>query len=166
MQVTEQVPDRIQIPSGQVSLRQNRFLIVEDDVLAKDIWEQVISTVYPSAVISWVRTEEGAEMQIRNHLKAGTTFDLVIVDIFLAGKNTGIELWKRYGGDSMRFLFTSVISPSQFAQMIGDEGTDYRLPAFVSKPLALSQCIEGVRGTLYEADESYESYDSDDLTDI
>jgi CheY-like chemotaxis protein len=137
----------IQLPG-----KQRELLVVEDDLAAQDIWQKILGAVCPTALVRWARTEEGAEMQIRNRLKTGGGFDLVIVDIFLAGKKTGIDLWRRYGCGPTRFLFASCVSPGQFASMIDDAKGECRMPILLDKPLKLSDCVEAVRNALGSLD--------------
>lgn len=128
------------------SSKRKKFLVVEDDYTVQPFWEQIIQAVSPNAIIRWATTEEGAEKQIRDRLKIGDKFDLVITDIFLAGQKNGIDLWKRYGDAETLFVFSSVIRPNRFEAMIGDVGGEP--PLLLKKPLDSKECIETLRAII------------------
>lgn len=119
-----------------------KYLVVEDDFAAQPIWEKIIKMVDPKAIIRWATTEEGAEKLIQERLKFGDAFDFVIADIFLAGPKTGIDLWKRFGGGKMQFLFTSSITRNKFLEMVGDWRNEY--PLLIRKPFNVSQCVNSL----------------------
>ena len=119
-----------------------KFLIVEDDSAAIPIWDKIIKTVDPKAIIRWATSEEAAEDMIRERANLGDTFDFIIADIFLAGPKTGVDLWKRFGGGKMQFLFTSSITRKKFLEMIGELRNEY--PLLIRKPFQIRQCIDSL----------------------
>lgn len=119
-----------------------KFLVVEDDCAAQPIWEKIIKLVDPKALIFWATTEEGAERLIEDREKYGDTFDFVIADIFLAGPKTGIDLWKRFGNDTLPFLFISSITENKFVELIGRQRDRY--PLLIRKPFVVRECVEGL----------------------
>lgn len=123
-----------------------KFLVVEDDITIQPLWERIIKSMDSKAMIRWSSTEEGAEKLIQDRQRIGDSFDFIIADIMLAGKKTGIDLWKQYGNGDSVFLFASNLSPKKFAEMIGDR--DDRYPFLVRKPLNSLECLECLRAML------------------
>ncbi len=119
-----------------------KFLVVEDDFAAQPVWEKIIKMVDPKALIFWATSEEGAEKLIVSRAKYGDAFDFVIADIFLSGPKTGIDLWKRFGNESMPFLFISSITHNKFAEMIGDRQDLY--PTLIRKPFNVRECVDSL----------------------
>ncbi len=143
MEIENQPVERVSPNVGET--KRVKFLVVEDDYSIQPFWEQIIHAVAPNAVIRWAISEEGAEKQIRDRIKVDDQFDVVIADILLAGERNGVDLWKRYGDDSL-FVFTSGIRPVQFEKMIGERSVD--MPTFLKKPLDPGECIESLRALL------------------
>lgn len=114
-----------------IALTDPAILIVEDDAALKPLWLSVLDRVAPEAQIDWVLTEEAAERAIRNKIAVGELYDLVIADIFLSGKRSGIDLWKRYGKNGCEFIFVSGASPEKITAMLKGE----RTPIFLHKPI-------------------------------
>lgn len=119
----------------EVSAEPIRVLIVEDDVTMEPLWQHIIETATPGALIDWVTSVEAAPVDRR--------YDLVIADIFLAGEQTGLDLWERIG-ETTPFILMSVIT----AQRLKTLALNRPLPSYIQKPLDPSQCIETVRAVL------------------
>lgn len=122
-----------------------QILIVEDDVTMQPLWTYVIDAVAPRANVKWVMTEEAAEKAISRRIQFSDEFDLVISDIFLSGSRTGVDLWRRYGSGSSRFLFMSVVSPAKFETLVG---AGENAPFFLQKPIRPDVCMETVEAIL------------------
>ena len=126
---------------AKFSLR-SKYLVVEDDLNAQPLWENFIRRVDRDAVIRWACTEEGAEDLIDERFKMNDAFDIVIVDIHLAGKKSGIDLWRRYCDTEIQFLFTSGITAAKFRLLIGKEFSESAF--YVKKPLGLIDCVNSL----------------------
>lgn len=120
-----------------------KFLVVEDDFSMQPIWEQIIKTVDPRAVIRWAASGETADKMIRDLKEVNDGFDLIVADIFLAGEKNGIDLWRRFAGKNNLFLFTSGITQKTFNEMIGESAEPY--PILMQKPLTLQKCVENLK---------------------
>jgi CheY-like chemotaxis protein len=123
-----------------------KYLVVEDDFTLQPIWEHIIRSVDPQAIIRWARSEEGAEKLIYDRSKIEDQFDFVIADIMLAGQKNGVDLWRQFKQTGILFLFTSGISESKFNKMIGDTYEEY--PFFIRKPLYIPHCIDCVNALI------------------
>jgi DNA-binding NtrC family response regulator len=117
-------------------LKKKNALVVEDDLFLRPLLGPIIRAALPGAQICWVQTAEEAI----DLLKLGE-FDLVIADIYLKGKTTGLQLWKDV--DSMMpeipFVFMSGLAYSEFVKAVG---RDKVAPPFLEKPLNVNNCKE------------------------
>lgn len=118
---------------------ERKYLVVEDDFALQPIWEYVLQTIDPNAVIRWARTQEGAEKLINDRIRSKDQFDIIIADVMLAGKKTGVDLWRDFKETGMLFLFTSSLTEKKFQQMVGENYGEY--PFFLRKPLYVPDCI-------------------------
>ncbi len=120
-------------------------LIVEDDLSFEPLWRHVFQQISPVTTIDWALSEEQAERKILKRARMGLTYDLVIADIFLSGKKTGVDLWNRYGEDVGNFVFVSGLSKEKFDQLMS---LDFSSPIFMQKPLSPKQCRELIQNLL------------------
>lgn len=121
----------------------NYVLILEDDYTFKPLWTSVIKQCLPDAQLDWVQTEEAAERLIQLRRNNGQKYDLIISDIFLSGKKTGIDLWSRHSSATDNFIFVSSLSRDTFFSLVPQkEGSD---PIYLQKPLRVSLCIDVIR---------------------
>jgi response regulator of citrate/malate metabolism len=123
-----------------------KYLVVEDDFTLQPIWEHIIRSADPKAIIRWARTEEGAEKLINDREKIDDQFDFVVADIMLAGEKNGVDLWKQFREKGILFLFTTGISEKKFTKMIGDSYKEHSF--YLRKPLYIPDCIECINGLL------------------
>ena len=121
-------------------LRDPSILIVEDDAALKQIWLMIIDRVAPNALIDWVLTEEAAERAIRDKIRVGELYDIVIADIFLAGKRSGIDLLKRYGSDGCEFIIVSGATREKVKKMVGDDES----LIFLQKPIQFDAAVREI----------------------
>lgn len=120
-----------------------RVLVLEDDLTFKPLWTAVIKHVCPHANIDWVQTEEAAERFIKVRHKLGQSYQLVITDIFLLGRKTGIDLWERFGQSIENFIFVSSLPREKFDTLVSSSEHSY--PVYLQKPLRASICAEVIR---------------------
>lgn len=130
----------------ELDQRATRFLVVEDDASIQPVWEHIIRTIDPRAVIRWSRTGEGAEFLIEQQRRQHGFFDFIVADVMLAGKMTGVDLWKNHPESESLFLFVSALPPRKFNEMVG-EARD-RFPFLVNKPIDPVECIESIRAMI------------------
>lgn len=71
-----------------------KILIVEDDLSQKPLWSNVISRFSTSTEIEWVVSSEQAKKLIAESKTQLIPYDLIIVDMFLAGSDTGLDFLK------------------------------------------------------------------------
>ena len=131
---------------NELETTKERVLILEDDFTFKPLWTSVIKHECPDAHIDWVQTEEAAERCIQLRRKMGQKYDLVVADIFLSGRKTGIDLWTRFGQTIENFVFVSSLPRDKFDTLVSAD--DKRYPVYIQKPLRASVCADVVRELL------------------
>lgn len=121
------------------SLRPVRILVVEDDTTYRPFWESVLNSCFSSYELDWETTEKGAETLLRHAYRRNRPYDLVVADVFLAGSETGIDLWSRYGEATDNFIFVSGMPADRFVSLMA---LDYGYPVYLQKPLSAQVCKE------------------------
>jgi DNA-binding NtrC family response regulator len=111
-----------------------KALIVEDDVCLRPLLGPIIHAISPSTQIHWVESAEDARKKLRE-----SDYDFVIADIFLAGKNTGIQLWKDVDETKpdLPFVLMSGLPYFDFLKTIGQSEV---APPYLEKPLQVGSC--------------------------
>ncbi len=66
-------------------------LIVEDDLGQQPLWQHIISRSSHDASVTWAVSAEQALTILQKSLITEKKFDLIIVDLFLAGSETGLS---------------------------------------------------------------------------
>ncbi len=130
-----------------------RVLIVEDDDSMKAMWEAIVRSAAPQAIITALDSEEDASRLMSERASIRDNFDYVIADIFLAGQGTGIDLWRKTRAHNTPFIFASVTGKSDFERMVAgyDIENEFgnieesRMPEFLQKPLDPSECAKVLR---------------------
>lgn len=129
-----------------------RILVVEDDKLLWHLWSLASSKLNINLTIDWATSELEAENLILKSIKEGSKYDLLIIDIFLEGTKTGLDLYKQF-----RHLF--------YNHIIITSGADYRhyqeylngetpVPYCMEKPLVPKECVKVLKKMLVEKNKS------------
>ena len=113
---------------------QPEVLIVEDDTTLEDVWYYVLDQVAPGGKVRWVTTEEAAERSIFEKLSRGESYDLIISDVFLSGKRTGVDLWRRFVGHQPKMVLMSSIEESKLRRFIGSSSNQEEV-LYLRKPI-------------------------------
>jgi len=127
--------------------RKKRVLVVEDDGALEHFWEFILDRVGPHVEMAWAESVEEAEALLAKEKERGRDFDLLIVDIYLLGGKTGLEMWEKHRNEAGAppFIVTSSLSTGQF---IKAGGTGPGLPCYLQKPLDPKECIPMIEGLL------------------
>lgn len=122
----------------------NRILIVEDDRSCETILKQIIHSVDPGAQVDWVESGEVAALTLVQERSKGAPYSLVISDIALSGKLTGIDVWKIYSEFSPLppVVLTSSIPIPKYFEAVG-RGPD--VPIYLPKPFYAEECRQIIR---------------------
>lgn len=127
------------VPKQETVLGERRVLIVEDDQSLRPLWEKVLENKDVPIKVDWATTLDEAERLIRFRYRNGAPYHLVVADIFLDGPGSGIDLWNRYGEESMEFVFVSGLPISKFELLMS---LNYGSPLYFKKPLNYTKCSE------------------------
>lgn len=130
---------RYKYQQPQIESEKKSVLIVEDDVTLKPLWERVFDLMDKNIHVDWTTTAEMAEKLIRQRFSFGHAYNLVIADISLEGKETGLDLWNKYGEETSNFVIVTghTISTHDFQNRL-----DFGLPPYFRKPLNVKLCFE------------------------
>jgi len=124
-----------------------RVLIVEDDLGLKTIMSRILRQIQPEHLVDWAMSAEKALSFIEDRAKDYDTFyDLVIADIGLPGRISGIDLWRRFRREhpTTGFIFSSAMPVDCFLRTIGND----ICPPFLTKPFSPGECKQVVQGML------------------
>lgn len=125
-----------------------RILVVEDDQGCEAVLVRAIKSVAPHAEIDCEDTAEQAIKDLDRQSRIfNNAYDLVVVDIFLAGKITGLDFWQRYREKypDTPFLFVSSLPVNRFFDTIGKNTI---APAFLPKPFQVGEARQLIEGLL------------------
>jgi DNA-binding NtrC family response regulator len=117
-----------------------RILVIEDDLFQATTVCQIVRAVVPEAEIEWITTAEEALVKILGGaVTEARHYDLVLADIFLDGKTTGIELWEacQKSQPDMPVLLMSGMALTDFFRTVG---RDIVSPPFLPKPFSVGEC--------------------------
>lgn len=137
---------------GEFADKQSRkILVVEDDLELTTILNRVLKAIDPTFEVDWVTSAEQAMALIedRNSKAAnrGHPYDLVLVDIFLEGSTTGLDLWTlcEQFYPKMPIVVTSALPVDKFFATLGPQTI---LPPFLPKPFLPGECKQLLEGIL------------------
>lgn len=122
-----------------------KVLIVEDDLSLTNLLTYVLEEISPDVEVDWATSGEEAEYYLQRESKyyGGTPYDLVIADIFLEGKITGLDIWKlcdeKYPNTNI--LVTSSLPTDKFLSSIKNEDS---CPPYLPKPFTMKECKEAL----------------------
>jgi DNA-binding NtrC family response regulator len=114
-----------------------KVLILEDDLTFKLLWDQILQKVGPVETF-WAASTPDAEGLLMRE-----SFDLIISDIFLKGKDNGLEFWEKHE-PMLRYktILVSSVEQDRLDRYLGNR--DY-YPFYVRKPLDVAHCTDTVR---------------------
>jgi DNA-binding NtrC family response regulator len=115
--------------------------VVEDDRSGETVLRHIIHSVDPEAKVDWVENAEVAALTLVQESSAGRPYDLIISDVFLAGKLTGIDLFKIYHEFKAYppMVLTSSMGVPRFLEAFGKY---LLIPTFLPKPYYVEECRE------------------------
>jgi len=118
------------------------LLCIEDDPTLKLILDPLLREIDPLMRVRWVDSAEAGFERIEEASRQfeGIPFHLVITDIFLEGKITGIDLWSicRSTYPQMPVLVMSSLPFGKFLDFKGAQ--DGISPPYLQKPLNIPVC--------------------------
>jgi len=124
-----------------------RILIVEDDLALQPFWNIVLKRCFKEWTSDWAVSAEEAKRMMTQARHEGVPYSLVISDIFLAGSETGLDLFnaKDELQTSIKFLLVSVAEANRVKDSVDEFTGD---SAVLTKPLNLPKCERAINQLL------------------
>ncbi len=117
----------------------NKILIVEDDLSQKVLWNHVVARMGRGASIVWGVSSEQAKKLIHESQRTNTPFDLIIVDLFLAGSDTGLDFLKSQEVKSQNAK-TILVSAADQTSLESHLKIELSQTKLITKPLSIAKC--------------------------
>ncbi len=138
--------------------RQYQFrnvLIVEDDLGQQPLWQHIISRSSENAIITWAVSAEQALTIVQGSAMHELNFDLIIVDLFLAGSETGLSFLscKEVKKSNAQTILVSAANKDQLDEFVHKQLQNTKV---IAKPLNVVKC-EKVLNELLKKRQIYES---------
>lgn len=136
------------IPETQPLLSPTRVIVVEDDAAFQPLWGHILWCVSPQIDMIWCEDMEAATLELEDLERRADPVKLVISDILLPRRHTGLEL--------MRKMRTKMKSPPPFVMVSSLTQENYfklmRLecgaPPYLEKPLEITECVPMIKQVL------------------
>jgi response regulator of citrate/malate metabolism len=124
-----------------------KVLIIEDDLSQKPIWNHIISKISRSIEVEWVVSSEKAKKLIESSMQQATHFDLIIVDLFLAGSDTGLDFLrsKEVRALGVKTILVSAANKELLESHMSLEPGNTKV---IIKPLNADKCIRALNEIL------------------
>lgn len=129
-------------------LQPKKILVVEDDKNMTVLLGRALLDASNDIEIQWAASLEQAFTHLIQNadINQKVPYDLIIADIFLEGKGTGLDLFKVLSRTHphIPFLVISSVDPAQVKDtLMGKENVSY-----LRKPFLFSDCREKIKGIL------------------
>lgn len=127
-----------------------RVLVLEDDLELSAVIEHVLRSIDSNLSLDWATSAEGAIVQLTRNLKthAECGYDLIVADIFLDGKSTGLDVWRTCQDlfPETPIIVTSALSLDRFFSTLGHHSIS---PPYLQKPFTARECKQVFENMLY-----------------
>ncbi len=126
-----------------------RVLIIEDDRALEAVLSRVLKSISPEIQCDWVGSAEDALVKIKQGIASKSKkYDLILADIFLEGKITGIDFWQtcQVLCPSTTVLVMSSMPVDCFFETIGSKAVS---PPYLAKPFSVGECKSIIEGLLH-----------------
>jgi DNA-binding response OmpR family regulator len=119
----------------------HRVLVLEDDWELSAVIERVLRSIDSTLSLDWATSAEDAIEHLKTNLQNGSfpPYDLIVADIFLDGKSTGIDFWRTCQElfPETPVLITSALSLDRFFTTVGRQCIS---PPYLQKPFSINEC--------------------------
>lgn len=113
-----------------------KILLIEDNPFFKGLWSGIIARATSSPFqLDWANNDF-----IASEMLAKNTYDLIISDIILSGRKTGIDLLQEADIKGSFFIFASSIPEDAYFEFTSIKKR--KADCFVHKPLNPTYCTE------------------------
>lgn len=120
-----------------------RILVVEDDLGLRILWELILVKQFAGYHLDWAVSCEEACKLVQSSVRYGSTYSLIITDLFLSGQETGLDLIRFLSRHLYEapVMLVSVVEEEILRESYGDLLTDRQV---LTKPLSVPQCYEAL----------------------
>ena len=126
-----------------------KILLIEDDLSLEPMLSSILHDIDPSIEMDSVTSAEAAISKLEEAQRSSkkNPYELIIADIFLDGKITGVDFWDlcRNIYPKMPTLVMSGLPLNKFFDFIGPNNV---CPPFLEKPLHLLECRQTLQRML------------------
>lgn len=128
-------------------IMKDKLLVIEDDLALRPLWESVARRNFGLENVDWAVSAEEGQKFFQESVKKGDPYSGIVVDLFLAGSDTGLDFirYARSMGKKTPILLVSSVSESDLKGSF-DAMMDPVL--FLSKPLSAAKCEGGLKQIL------------------
>jgi CheY-like chemotaxis protein len=142
-----------------------RVLVLEDDLELSAVIEHVLRSIDSTLSLDWATSAEGAIVQLTRNLKNDSecVYDLIVADIFLDGKSTGLDVWRACQDlfPETPIIVTSALSLDRFFSTLGSHSIS---PPYLQKPFTAMECKQVFENMLrYASKNKWTSKNSSNL---
>jgi len=121
-------------------------LIVEDDVSIAHLAGVALRGAGHFSRVDWATSVEEAMGYLQRQAVNGKSwcYDLIFIDVYLDGRETGVDLWKYLNKESLQnvpVVMTSSMLEKSFSEILGHYPI---MPKFLKKPFQMGTCIEAI----------------------
>lgn len=138
-------------PSQSLDYKEQKsVLIVEDDTTAVFLLKLALNKTGSFAAFDWVSNAKEALKHISQRSENGhkKPYDLIIIDVYLEGRETGLDLWDALAKQNMNVLpvlVTSSISEGRFSELVA---ASKFTPRYLRKPFKVESCAKVISDLL------------------
>lgn len=137
-----------------------RVLVVDDDQELSVVMSQILKSIDPKVEIDLATSAEEAVEQLhyRDQELRGSRrerpYDLIVADIYLEGRKSGLELLESHLQDYPKIpvLVTSGMPLDRFLKAYGRDSV---CPPFMQKPFSVGECRQMFEGLLAYGQDRY-----------
>lgn len=125
-----------------------RILVIEDDVTLRPFLTSVINKIDPSIQVEWECSVAAfLEHEKERPVPPWHKYDMVLTDIYMPDKSTGIDIWKYFRERSplTPVVLMSGLSQHEFFKSMRNE---IYTPPYLEKPLSGAECRRMIEGIL------------------
>lgn len=117
----------------------NSALVIEDDLSLKPLWEMIFRRRMEDWSVDWAISSEEGRRLCQKSIERGEPYSVVVVDLFLAGSETGLDF---ISSSEARDTHAAVILVSAIEERrIKDNFDEFvKNTPVLSKPLSVPKC--------------------------
>ena len=125
-----------------------KVLVVEDDLSLQPIWQEIFRRCSPTIKLDWAVSCEAAQKMVNDSNELKTPFDLIVVDLFLAGSGTGLDLL--HSEEVVKsHARTMLVSSAETGKIRDFYGDPLLATQIIAKPFSVKECERAIRKILH-----------------